>query len=86
MDFHQHRNLKIKKMKKSSNQTLISALEILSNDIVSEDGIANSAIREAAERIELLSAALDQIIYADDQSYDFCFKVVQETINEINSE
>ena len=39
---------------KSSTKTLIKAMYILSNDIRSEDGIANAAILEAAQRLEEL--------------------------------
>ena len=39
---------------KSSTGTLIKAMYILSNDIQSEDGIANAAILEAAQRLEEL--------------------------------
>lgn len=37
---------------KTDNKTLIAALRILANEIQSEDGIANSCIEEAANRIE----------------------------------
>jgi hypothetical protein len=39
---------------KSSTQTIIKAMYILSNDIQSEDGVANAAILEAAQRLEEL--------------------------------
>lgn len=39
---------------KSSTETLIKAMYILSNDIYSEDGVANAAILEAAIRLEEL--------------------------------
>jgi len=39
---------------KSSTETIIKAMYILSNDIQSEDGIANAAILEAATRLEEL--------------------------------
>lgn len=38
----------------SSTQTLIKALHILSEDIQSQDGVANAAIAEAAHRLEEL--------------------------------
>lgn len=44
----------MKKDMKSSTGTLIKAMYILSNDIQSEDGIANAAILEAAQRLEEL--------------------------------
>jgi len=46
---------------RSSTNTLIKALEILSKDIVSEDGIANVAIMEASERLKEESEILDFI-------------------------
>ena len=39
---------------KSSTETLIKAMYILANDIQSEDGVANAAILEAAQRLEEL--------------------------------
>lgn len=39
---------------RSSNETLIRALRILANDIKSEDGVAQAAIFEGAQRIEEL--------------------------------
>ncbi len=39
---------------RSSTETLINALRILSRDIDSEDGVANAAISEAADRLEEL--------------------------------
>ena len=40
---------------RSSTTTLISALRILARDIKSDDGVANAAIAEAADRLEELS-------------------------------
>jgi len=37
---------------KTKTETLIKALRILANDIESEDGVANAAIAEAAQRLE----------------------------------
>jgi hypothetical protein len=39
---------------RSSTETLIKAMEILSNEIQSDDGVANSAILEASERLKEL--------------------------------
>lgn len=39
---------------KSSTDTLIAALRILSRDIYCEDGVATAAIAEAADRLEEL--------------------------------
>lgn len=41
-------------MIRSSTKTLISALNILADEIQSGDGVANAAILEAAERLEQL--------------------------------
>ena len=42
----------------SSSATLVSAMRILANDIESDDGVSNAAIREAADRIEQLAEAV----------------------------
>ena len=36
---------------RTSTETLIAAMHILSQDIQSEDGVANAAVAEAAERL-----------------------------------
>ena len=38
-------------MKKTDDEILAKALDILARDIQSEDGVANEAIREAAQRL-----------------------------------
>ena len=43
-------------MKRSKTETIITALRILADDIVSEDGVASAAIREAAGRLAELHA------------------------------
>jgi hypothetical protein len=46
---------------KTNTDTLIKALRILSQDIQSEDGVANATIAEAADRLhELYRHTLDQ--------------------------
>lgn len=45
----------------SSSAALVSAMRILANDIQSDDGVANAAIREAADRIEQLETSIKQI-------------------------
>ena len=40
---------------RSSTETIIAAMRILAADIQSPDGVANSAIHEAADRLEELS-------------------------------
>lgn len=43
---------------KSSSETLIAALRVLANDIQSQDGVANAAVSEAADRLEELELNL----------------------------
>lgn len=51
---------------KTSTPILIDALRILARDIFSEDGIANLAIAEAADRLEELQKQLQEAQdYAD---------------------
>lgn len=45
----------------TSSATLVSAMRILANEIQSDDGVANAAIREAADRIEQLETSIKQI-------------------------
>ena len=49
---------------KSSDETLIAAMEILARDIQSGDGVANAAIQEAGERIAELSQQRDELLLA----------------------
>ncbi len=44
--------------RRSSTPTIISALRILARDVQSQDGVANEALREAADRMEELAYAL----------------------------
>ena len=46
---------------RSSTETLIAAMRILARDIRSTDGVANAAIREAADRLEELQRTLKVI-------------------------
>ena len=62
---------------KSSTETLIEALRILARDIESDDGVANSAIAEAADRLQELhaesqakSANIDKLIERNRNLYD----------------
>jgi hypothetical protein len=43
---------------RSETKTIIGALRILANEIQSEDGVANAAIAEAADRMEELCSEL----------------------------
>lgn len=49
---------------RSSTATLIAALRILARDIRSDDGIANAAIDEAADRLEQMRADLAVVLPA----------------------
>ena len=59
---------------------MISALRILSNDIQSDDGVANAAIAEAADRmeemLELIDGAYDvvEIMRTDGSPYNTQWK------------
>ena len=46
--------------RRSSTATIVHAMRILEDDIKSDDGIANGAIAEAADRIEELVALLSK--------------------------
>lgn len=46
---------------RSSTESLISALRVLARDIQSDDGIANAAIAEAADRLYELSLHSDSL-------------------------
>jgi hypothetical protein len=62
MDSEEKNTLQQKENKKDDpDTTLVSALRILARDIDSEDGIANAAIAEAADRIEELAKEIKQI-------------------------
>ena len=43
-------------MKKTKTETLAAAMDVLSREIQSGDGVANAAIAEAAERLRELAA------------------------------
>lgn len=46
---------------KTNTKTLIKALRILSEDIQSDDGIANACVAEAADRIEELQEKVNEL-------------------------
>ena len=58
---------------RSSNETLVSALRILAQDVESVDGVANAAIQEAADRIEELSAEVEDL-----RNQNHCNRVAAE--------
>lgn len=71
----------VNNMKRSSDQTLICVLRILANDIQTDDGVANSALREAADRMEELSGTdyefnLHDLVSKIGGDYSFDGKVV----------
>lgn len=45
-------------IRKSKTTTLITAMRILAQDIENDDGLANMAINEAADRLQEMSEAL----------------------------
>ena len=45
-------------MRRAKTDTIIAALKILADEIQSDDGVANAAIREAAERMAELQHLL----------------------------
>ena len=49
----------VNNMRRSTDQTIICALRILARDIQTDDGVANSARREAADRMEEVSGLGD---------------------------
>lgn len=46
---------------KTKDDHLIAALRILARDIQSDDGVANAAIAEAADRLEELKSEVDML-------------------------
>ena len=58
-------------MKRSKTETIIKAMRILADEIIVENGEANDAISEAAERLEELHAtATRQCVWTVDEDYD----------------
>lgn len=50
---------------RTSTETIIGALRVLSRDIVTDDGVANACLREAADRMEEMQRQLERIPVAD---------------------
>ena len=48
-------------MRRAKTETIIAAMRILAEDIHSEDGVANAAIREAADRLQELQSESDRL-------------------------
>lgn len=55
---------------RSSDETLVSALRILAQDVESVDGVANAAIQEAADRIEELAAEVEDLRNQNQEATD----------------
>jgi hypothetical protein len=68
---------------RSSTETLIKALRILSVDIESEDGAANAAIAEAADRLEELHNSIPVVKIIETESWDprECWMVEMNGLN-----
>ena len=52
---------------RSTTTTLIQAMRVLARDVQSEDGIANSAIAEAADRLEELKGIAEVVLIQWDE-------------------
>ena len=63
----------------SSSATLVSAMRILANDIQSNDGVANAAIKEAADRIEQLEANMERLQKHTDKLVAIATNVVRKS-------
>ena len=50
---------------RSSTKEIISALRVLSEDIVTDDGVVSATLREAADRMEEMQRQLERIPVAD---------------------
>ena len=50
---------------RSSTEALIAALRVLSEDIVTDDGVVSATLREAADRMEEMQRQLERIPVAD---------------------
>lgn len=49
-------------MRVTDTKTLASAMRVLSAEVESEDGIANAAIAEAAQRIDDMAALAEEMV------------------------
>lgn len=58
-------------MRRAKTETIITALRILADEIHSDDGVANAALREAADRLaELHASAPRQCVWTRDDDLD----------------
>lgn len=57
-------------MRRAKTETIIQAMRILAEEIQSDDGVANAAISEAADRLEELRAAAEKrCVWTPDTDY-----------------
>jgi hypothetical protein len=56
----------------TSTETLVAAMRALANDIQSEDGVANAAIAEAAQRLEEQQERIKRLEKAGDAMEVYC--------------
>ncbi len=62
---------------RSSTETIIEAMKILSHDIYCEDGIATAAIAEAADRLEEITAENKKLKTELQEAKDYADKLVE---------
>jgi hypothetical protein len=70
-------------MKRTDTQTLIAAMRILARDVQCDDGIANSAIAEAADRLEELHTVVLNICEfkeGAELSFEEAYLWIQDTV------
>jgi hypothetical protein len=51
----------------TSTETLVNAMRLLAAEIQSEDGVANAAIYEAADRLEEQHSKIERLVNAGDE-------------------
>ena len=63
---------------KSTTKTLIEAMQILANEIHSEDGVANAAIFEASERLDEQQKRIAELEQKINSATDICNKALEK--------
>lgn len=58
---YRHDPSAVREPAKSSTETLVKAMRLLSAGIESEDGVANAAVAEAADRLEAQAARIKEL-------------------------
>lgn len=58
---------------KSSTETIISALQILASEMQTEDGVINSCLLEAADRLRELSEQLEDSRQLNKDSFEIFY-------------